>query len=87
MRKHELLQQRKAACINIVPEVSSLFWWQGKPESSQESLLVIKTKASLLSEVIDVVSQIHSYDVQEIIALPIVGGNQAYLEWLGGEVR
>ena len=44
-----LLNQRKAACINIVPRVSSLFLWQGKPDSAQESLLIVKTKASLLN--------------------------------------
>ena len=82
----ELLEQRKAACINIVPAINSLFRWQGKIESEQESLLVIKTRASLLDEVIDLVNQVHSYDVAEVIALPIVGGNRDYLEWIGGEV-
>ena len=46
-----LLKQRKAACINIVPGISSLFWWQGRIDSAQESLLVVKTKASLLDEI------------------------------------
>lgn len=82
-----LLNQRKAACVNIVPEVSSLFWWQDKLDSAQESLLIVKTKASLLPEVISLVKGVHSYDVPEIIALPIVGGNQNYLEWIGKEVK
>ena len=82
-----LLNQRKAACVNIVPGVSSLFWWQDKLDSAQESLLIVKTKASLLPEVISLVKGIHSYDVPEIIALPIVGGNQDYLEWIGKEVK
>ncbi len=82
-----LLNQRKAACINIVPGVSSLFWWQGKLDSAQESLLIVKTKASLLPEVISLVKGVHSYDVPEIIALPIVGGNQDYLEWIDKEVK
>ena len=81
-----LLTQRKAACVNIVPGVSSLFWWQDKLDSAQESLLIIKTKASLLNEIITLVREVHSYDVPEIIALPIVGGNQDYLEWIGKEV-
>jgi len=82
-----LLNQRKAACVNIVPEVSSLFWWQDKLDSAQESLLIVKTKASLLPEVISLVKGVHSYDVPEIIALPIVGGNQDYLEWIDKEVK
>ncbi len=82
-----LLNQRKAACVNIVPGVSSLFWWQDKLDSAQESLLIVKTRASLLNEIVTLVTQIHSYDIPEIIALPILGGNQDYLEWIDKEVR
>jgi len=81
-----LLEQRKAACINIVPRVSSLFWWQGNIDSAQESLLVVKTRASLVAEIVQLVKEIHSNDVPEIIALPIVAGNQDYLEWLDREI-
>lgn len=81
-----LLKQRKAACINIVPGISSLFWWRGRIDSAQESLLVVKTKASMLDEITQLVKEIHSNDVPEIIALPIVGGNQDYLEWVDNEV-
>ena len=82
-----LLNHKKAACVNIVPGVSSLFWWQGKIDSAQESLLMVKTKTSLLGEIITLIKQIHSYDVPEIIALPVVGGNQDYLDWIGREVK
>jgi len=82
-----LLSQRKAACINILPKVDSSFWWQGKLDSAQESLLIIKTKASLLSEIIALVKEVHSYEVPEIIALPIIGGNEDYLNWIDAEVR
>ena len=82
-----LLNQRKAACVNIVPKVSSLFWWQEKLDSAKESLLIIKTKASQLNEIVRSVKELHSHDVPEIIALPIVGGNQDYLEWIDKEVR
>jgi len=82
-----LLEQRKIACVNIVPKVSSLFWWHDKLDSAEESLLIVKTKASLLNEIVPLVKEIHSYDIPELIALPIIGGNQDYLEWIRKEVR
>jgi len=82
-----LLEKREAACVNIVPGVSSLFWWQGKLDSAQESVLIVKTRASLLQEVIELVKEVHSYDVPEIIALPVVGGNEDYLKCIDDEVE
>lgn len=82
-----LLNKRKAACINIVSGVDSSFWWQGKIDAAHESLLIIKTKASVLPEVIRLVKSSHSYEVPEIIALPIVGGNDDYLKWVDTEVE
>ena len=70
-----LLVRRKAACVNILTGVSSLCWWQGKIDSAQETLLIVKTKTSVLNEVIALVKELHGYTVPEIIALPIIGGN------------
>ena len=83
----QLLTKRKAACVNIVSKVDSSFWWQGKLDSARESLLIIKTRASLLHEVIELVKSVHSYEVPEIIALPIIGGSEDYLKWIDDEVR
>ena len=77
-----LLEQRKAACVNIVPKVSSVYWWKEQIESTHESLLIAKTKAALLEDVIEVVREVHSYENPEILALPVYGGSPAYLEWL-----
>ena len=82
-----LLTQRKAACVNIIPTVSSSFWWQGKLGAAAESLLIVKTRASLVEEVVALVKEGHSYTVPEIIALPILGGNPDYLEWIEKEVK
>ncbi|MDO8716024.1 MAG: divalent-cation tolerance protein CutA [Dehalococcoidales bacterium] len=82
-----LLSERKAACVNILPGISSFFWWENKLESAKENLLIIKTKVELLDDIIYLVKQLHSDKVPEIIALPIVGGNANYLEWLDKAVE
>lgn len=81
-----LLKKRKAACINIVARVDSLFWWDDKLDSAQERLLIVKTKTSLLPEITDLVKEAHSNTVPEIIAMPIIGGNQKYLQWIDNNV-
>jgi periplasmic divalent cation tolerance protein len=77
-----LVGQEKAACVNIVPKVNSLFVWKGKIEESEECLLIVKTRAKLFKDVITLVKWLHGYEVPEIIALPIVEGNPDYLEWV-----
>ena len=77
-----LVNEKKAACVNILPGVDSLFWWEDKLESARESLLLVKTKASLFPEIVELVKRTHSYEVPEIIALPIISGSEDYLKWL-----
>ena len=77
-----LVKKKKAACVNIVPEVDSLFRWKDKIDSARECLLLIKTKASLFPEIVELVRRMHSYEVPEIIALPIIAGSEEYLKWL-----
>jgi len=77
-----LVNGKKAACVNIVPAVDSVFWWEDKLDSARESLLLVKTKASLFPEIVELVKRTHSYEVPEIIALPIIAGSEDYLKWL-----
>jgi len=82
-----LLEQRLAACVNIVGGVDSRYWWRGQLDEAKESLLIVKTKGRLLPEVMASVKKLHSYEVPEIIALPVIGGSDAYLDWLDREVK
>jgi len=77
-----LVERRRAACVSILPKVESLFWWQEQLDSATESLLVAKTRASLLPDVVSIVKEVHSYEVPEVVAVPIVGGNPDYLRWM-----
>lgn len=78
-----ILEQKLAACVNIVPGVSSIFSWQGQVEQDQEALLLIKTRADLFeAKLAPLVQQVHPYDVPEIIALPVVMGSKSYLDWI-----
>ena len=81
-----LVSEKLAACVNVVPKISSRYRWRGKIETASESLLLIKTKAALLPRLTRRVQAIHSYTVPEIIALPILEGNPDYLDWMDGAV-
>jgi len=83
----KLLSERKAACVNIIPAVESQYWWQGKIENADELMLMVKTRASLMDELVALVKSIHPYSIPEIIALPIIGGNEDYLQWIEKETR
>lgn len=82
-----LVREKKAACVNIIPRVRSTYWWQDKVESDDESLLIIKTRLSLLDGLVAAVKEAHSYEVPEVIALPVVAGNRDYLDWIGSVLR
>ncbi|MFB0514780.1 MAG: divalent-cation tolerance protein CutA [Candidatus Bathyarchaeia archaeon] len=82
-----LLNQRLIACANIVGPVSSLFWWKEKISRENEFLVLMKTSADLFEKLATTVKQMHSYEIPEIIAVPITKGEQTYLEWLSGSLR
>jgi len=77
-----LVKEKLAACVNIVRVVESVFFWEGKIEQAKESLLIVKTRKARLSQLIKRVKSLHSYQVPEIISLPISAGNGDYLKWL-----
>ncbi len=79
---HTLLNEKLAACINLIPQVTSLYVWQGKMEESQEVQLVIKSRRTLFGVLQQRILAMHPYEVPEILALPVMNGNTAYLEWL-----
>lgn len=80
-----LLGERLAACINIIPNLKSYFWWAGKIHNANETLLVVKTKEKLLRRVVRTVKRNHQYENPEVIALPIIGGSKEYTEWIAEE--
>jgi periplasmic divalent cation tolerance protein len=82
-----LVEKRLAACANLVPRMRSFFWWEGKIDEQHEVLLLLKTTQAVLRELIETVQAHHSYQVPEIVALPIVEGSQKYLNWLAAETQ
>ena len=77
-----LVASRLAACVQIMPEMESVYRWQGKIERASEVLLIAKTVASKFEELEREVRTLHSYETPEIVAVPIVAGSASYLEWL-----
>lgn len=83
----KLLEARLAACINIIDNVNSLYWWQGDIQDEQEAVLIVKTKESLVAELIEKVKSAHSYSCPCVISLPVLQGNKEYVEWLEKETK
>ena len=79
-----LLEERLIACGNIVDPVSSFFWWKGGIEEEKEVLVIMKSDEKLFKKLSKRVTELHSYDVPEILALPIVDGSPSYMDWLKG---
>jgi len=82
-----LIKSKLAACVNIMENVHSFFWWQGKFDSAQEALLMIKTRKALFPRLIKKIKSLHSYEVPEIIALPVILGDKKYLKWIDESTR
>ncbi|MEM3577265.1 MAG: divalent-cation tolerance protein CutA [Candidatus Bathyarchaeia archaeon] len=79
---HFLLEERLIACANIIGPAHSFYWWRGKIESAEEHVIIMKTRKSLFNKLSEKVKTIHSYQVPETIAIPIVKGFKPYMKWL-----
>ena len=77
-----LLKERLIACANIIGPISSLFWWEDKIDEATEFLILMKSHSKLFDKLSKKVKEIHSYEVPEILALPILKGSSSYLNWL-----
>lgn len=81
-----VVESRLAACVNVLPEVESIYRWQGKIETAREALLLIKTAEWRFAELRDRIAALHSYEVPEIVAFPLFAGAENYLAWLREQV-
>ncbi len=81
-----LVEERLAACVNIIDGIVSIYRWQGKVHEGDEVMLVVKSRRDLLGRLQERLASLHSYEVPEAIAIPVVDGLPAYLEWLEREL-
>lgn len=82
-----LLDRRLAACVSVVPAMRSFYHWKGEIESSVECLLLIKTSRDLFADLCEALQTAHSYEIPEVLALPVVAGASSYLDWLGANLQ
>lgn len=82
-----VVTNRLAACANILGEMTSVYWWQGKVEEGQEVALILKTRADLVEKVTEKIKELHSYECPCVVALPIEDGNKAFLKWITDETQ
>jgi len=84
---HALVERQLAACVNIAPQIESVYRWQGEIQTATEWLLVIKTTAAVFDRVHKALTELHSYELPECVEIGIEDGSAAYLEWIGESVR
>lgn len=82
-----LVEEKLAACVNIVPKITSVYRWRDRVERETEALAIVKTVAALLPDLEARVCELHSYDLPEVLALESAGGSRAYLKWIMDSVE
>lgn len=82
-----LVEQRLAACVNILPGARSIYHWKGQVEDATEWMLIIKSRRDLMDDLRTAIGKIHSYEVPELLAVPVVDSSESYLAWLDRELR
>ncbi|HID17241.1 TPA: divalent-cation tolerance protein CutA [Candidatus Bathyarchaeota archaeon] len=80
-----MVSKRLAACATIIKNAKSFYWWRGKIEGTEENLIIIKSKINLLGKLIKEIRFLHSYEIPEIVALPMTGGLKDYFKWIDEE--
>ncbi|MDP8233239.1 MAG: divalent-cation tolerance protein CutA [Candidatus Saelkia tenebricola] len=83
----DLIQEKLAACTQVLGPVKSSYWWEGNVENANEWICIIKSKKALYNKIEKAIKKIHPYQMPEIMALPVVEGNSDYLKWLDSEVK
>lgn len=82
-----LVEERLAACVNILASITSFYWWEGKVQQGTETALIAKTEAGLTGSVTERIKGLHGYDCPCVVALPVTGGNDDFLAWIGEETE
>lgn len=82
-----LVERRLAACVNILPGMQSMYWWEGKVQRASEVVLIAKTRENLVDDLTQAVKAVHPYDVPCVVSVPINGGNPDFLAWIADETR
>ncbi|MHC4267490.1 MAG: divalent-cation tolerance protein CutA [Planctomycetota bacterium] len=84
---HALVEEKLIACSNIISPIRSIYSWQGKICDDKEALMILKTRKKHFKQIVKRVEKLHSYDVPEIIAIPIIEGSDKYLSWINKETK
>jgi len=78
----QVVEERLAACVNVIPQIRSIYRWQGKVQDDLEALCLCKTRPELFERLRDRIASLHPYEVPEVVALPVAQVNAAYLAWI-----